>query len=234
MRYLDQNSYPYKYYEKDSLATLIAELLDAQNVIGIFQGRMEYGPRALGNRSIIGDPRSPKMQKIMNLKIKYRESFRPFAPSVLEEKSQALFKFPEGKTSPYMLFVAEIRDEIKKYLTEEEKSLWGIEKLEINRSEIPAVTHVDFSARLQTVNGNTNPFYYNIISAFEKITGYPVVINTSFNVRGEPIVCLHQDAYKCFMRTEMDYLVLENCLLKKEDQPPFCSDVDWREKIPLD
>ena len=234
MTYLDQNNYPYEYYEKDSLATLIAELLDAQKVIGIFQGRMEYGPRALGNRSIIGDPRSPKMQNIMNLKIKYRESFRPFAPSVLEEKAQTLFKFPDGKTSPYMLFVAEVKDEIRKYLAEEEKSLWGIEKLKIKRSEIPAVTHVDYSARLQTVNKNTNPFYYSIISEFEKITGYPVVINTSFNVRGEPIVCSYQDAYRCFMRTEMDYLILENCILNRKSQPPFCSDINWREQIPLD
>jgi len=183
-------------------------------VIGWFQGRMEYGPRALGSRSIIGDPRNREMQSVMNLKIKYRESFRPFAPTVIEERASEVFDI--DRSSPYMLLVAPVREERRIPMTDEQKNLFGIEKLNVVRSDVPAITHVDYSARLQTVNREENDLYYDTINAFRERTGCPVIINTSFNVRGEPIVCTPQDAYTCFMRTEMDYLIMGSYLFDKD------------------
>lgn len=209
-----------------------AEALADGKVVGWFNGRMEFGPRALGGRSIIGDPRSPDMQATMNLKIKYRESFRPFAPSCLREDVEDYFNI-EGE-SPYMLLVAGVKEERRKKMTAEEESLFGIEKLNVPRSDMPAITHVDYSARIQTVREDVNPDYYSLISEFKKRTGYGVVINTSFNVRGEPIVCSPQDAYRCFMRTEMDVLVLEDCILFKEEQLAFEDDSNWRDEYELD
>jgi len=202
------------------------------NVVGLHQGRMEFGPRALGARSIIGDPRSAQMQSLMNLKIKYRESFRPFAPSVLREHVADWFDF-DGD-SPYMLLVGDVDTRRRRKMTENEKRLWGIEKLNVPRSEIPAVTHVDYSARIQTVRREVAPLYWEIIEAFRVRTGCAVIVNTSFNVRGEPIVCTPEDSYRCFMRTEMDILALEDCLLKKAEQPAFTDDTDWRLKFALD
>ena len=193
-----------------------AKNLANEKAIGWFQGRMEFGPRALGGRSIIGDPRSDKMQKNLNLKVKYRESFRPFAPSILEEDLSNWFDI--GVRSPYMLLVAKINPEKKIEMTNSQKKLFGIEKLNIKRSEIPAVTHVDYTARLQTVNKDTNKPYYDLISKFKKETGCPIVVNTSFNVRGEPIVNTPIDAFNCFMGTELDFLVIGNCILDKKKQ----------------
>ena len=195
----------------------VADILAREHVVGWFQGRMEFGPRALGGRSIIGDPRSQAMQSVMNLKIKYRESFRPFAPSVLESRVSEWFQI--DRKSPYMLLVADVAKDKQIAMTDEQQSLFGIEKLNIPRSEIPAITHVDYSPRIQTVSKSTNPRYFKLLTAFERQTGCPVLVNTSFNVRGEPIVCTPEDAYRCFMRTEMDYLVLENYVLAKSDQP---------------
>ncbi len=189
--------------EREQLAR-VAEVLTDESVVGWFQGRMEFGPRALGGRSIIGDPRSSKMQSVMNLKIKYRESFRPFAPSVLAERVSDYFE--QSEPSPYMLIVAPIRENLRVELTEQQKDLFGVEKLKLKRSELPAITHVDYSARVQTVHEDTNPKYYKLLKEFERRTGCGVLVNTSFNVRGEPIVCTPADAYQCFMRTEMDYL----------------------------
>lgn len=203
-----------------------------ENVVGWFQGRMEFGPRALGGRSIIGDPRSTKMQSIMNLKIKYRESFRPFAPAVKADKVSDWFNI-ESK-SPYMLMVANVAADKCLSMTEEQKQLFGIEKLNIPRSEIPAVTHVDYSARIQTVHEETNPRFYQLLDAFESLTGCPVLVNTSFNVRGEPIVCTPEDAYRCFMRTEMDYLVMENVICAKSGQPEWQENADWQTEFELD
>jgi len=200
--------------------------------VGWFQGRMEFGPRALGGRSIIGDPRSPKMQSVMNLKIKYRESFRPFAPSVLEEKVSEWFDM--NTESPYMLLVAPVREDKRTDMPDEQKKLFGIDLLNVPRSQIPAITHVDYSARIQTVRKETNPRYYDLINEFDKMTGCPVIINTSFNVRGEPIVCRPEEAYLCFMRTEMDTLVLGNFVLDKVDQKPLDEDTDWRNEFELD
>jgi len=202
----------------DELIDKTARLLSNEKVIGWFQGRMEFGPRALGGRSILGDPRSDKMQKNLNLKVKYRESFRPFAPSVLREDLSEWFDL--NVDSPYMLLVANINSDKKIEMTEEQKKLFGINKLNIKRSEIPAVTHVDYSARIQTVNKNTNKRYYDLISKFKEITGCPILVNTSFNVRGEPIVNTPTDAYNCFMGTELDYLVIGNCILEKIKQNP--------------
>ena len=193
---------------------------------------MEFGPRALGARSIIGDPRSPSMQSIMNLKIKYRESFRPFAPSVLREQVAEWFDLDED--SPYMMLVADVAEDHRRQMTAEEEKLWGIDKLNVKRSDIPAVTHVDYSARIQTVRREINPVYWAIIDAFHRQTGCPLIVNTSFNVRGEPIVCTPEDSYRCFMRTEMDYLVLESCVLDKRNQPPFTESDDWRKEFTLD
>jgi carbamoyltransferase len=218
--------------DDDQLFDTVAELLDNGNVVGWFQGRMEFGPRALGGRSILGDPRSEKMQMVMNLKIKHRESFRPFAPSVLAERVADYFE--QEKASPYMLIVAPVRERLRIPLTDEEQKLIGIDKLKRKRSELPAITHVDYSARIQTVHSETNARYHRLIEAFERRTGCGLVVNTSFNVRGEPIVCSPADAYRCFMRTGMDYLVVENYLLAKRDQPQGEPDDAWESEFELD
>jgi carbamoyltransferase len=223
---------PFRTVLPAELPGVVADLLAAGKVVGLLQGRMEFGPRALGGRSILGDPRSPQMQSTMNLKIKFRESFRPFAPSVLREDVSEWFE--HDGDSPYMLLTAVVRSELRREMSEEEARLWGIEKLNVPRSTIPAVTHVDYSARLQTVRQETNPLYHAILSAFRERTGCPVVVNTSFNVRGEPIVCTPRDAYLCFMRTEMDALVLENHVLLREEQPEFADGEDWRSTFVLD
>lgn len=215
--YLERVGARYNRLADEELFSSVAELLAAENVIGWFQGRMEFGPRALGNRSIIGDPRSPKMQSVMNLKIKYRESFRPFAPSVLAERVSDYLEI--DRASPYMSLVAPVKEELHLPTSAAQQELFGIDKLQVPRSTIPAVTHVDYSARIQTVHKETNHRYYQLISHFERQAGIAVIINTSFNVRGEPIVCTPEDAYNCFMNTEMDYLVLGNLLLAKSDQP---------------
>jgi len=215
--YLDQNNLPYREMDQKQLVQTAAQLLAEQKVVGWFQGRMEFGPRALGNRSILGDARSPEMQSTINLKIKFRESFRPFAPSVLEEAASDYFEI--DRPSPYMLLVAPVKKDKRLPLSEEKQKLEGFDKLKTARSQIPAVTHVDCSARIQTVNNSTNPLYYSLIQAFRDKTGYPVIINTSFNVRGEPIVCTPADAYACFMKTDMDYLFLGPFLLDKKQQP---------------
>jgi len=207
-------------------------LLAQEKVIGLHQGRMEFGPRALGGRSIIGDARSPRMQSVMNLKIKYRESFRPFAPSVLRERVADYFAMEAD--SPYMLLVAPVRESRRTAMTEDQQALWGIDLLNVPRSDIPAVTHVDYSARIQTVHHESNPHYYQLLKAFEAKTGCGVLVNTSFNVRSEPIVCTPEDAYRCFMRTEIDTLVLGNCVLDKIDQEPLDEDTDWRTEFELD
>jgi carbamoyltransferase len=230
--YLDSIKAVYRRLDDAELMPRLAEILDDGNVVGWFQGRMEFGPRALGGRSIIGDPRNSKMQSVMNLKIKYRESFRPFAPSVLAERVSDYFEM--NCPSPYMLLVAPIQENLRISMTAEQQQLFGIDKLNIPRSEIPAITHVDYSARVQTVHKDTNPRYHNLISHFEKRTGCGVIVNTSFNVRGEPIVCTPEDAYRCFMRTEMDYLVLENYLLAKSDQTPWEKDESWKQEFELD
>jgi carbamoyltransferase len=218
--------------DRAGLPERVADLIAAENVIGWFQGRMEFGPRALGGRSIIGDARSAKMQSVMNLKIKYRESFRPFAPSVLKEKVGEYFAI--DRESPYMLLVAPVVERRQRKMTGEQERLFGIDKLNVSRSDIPAVTHVDYSARIQTVDGDANPLYHELIRAFERKTGYGVIINTSFNVRGEPIVCRPEEAYRCLMRTEMDYLVMGSYLIAKKDQPPMEEKGDWRKEFALD
>lgn len=222
----------YQKLERDDLIGRTAQLLAEENVIGWFNGRMEFGPRALGSRSIIGDPRSPAMQKKMNLKIKYRESFRPFAPSVLEHRAGDYFDL--DAESPYMLLVSPVKEEIRKPMTEEQKALFGIEKLNVPRSDVPAITHVDYSARVQTVSKERSPDYFDLIQKFDEISGCGLVVNTSFNVRGEPIVCTPKDAYVCFMRTEMDYLVVDNYLLDKREQPELIEEGDWRDEFELD
>jgi carbamoyltransferase len=204
--------------EDTALIATCSEDLAQGKALGWFQGRMEFGPRALGNRSILGDPRSPTMQKTLNLKVKYRESFRPFAPSVLRERVSDWFEM--DCDSPYMLLVADVVKSRRREMTPEEKRLFGIDKLNVPRSDIPAVTHVDYSARIQTVREETNPRYYALISAFERKTGCPVIVNTSFNVRGEPIVCTPEDAFRCFMGNELDVLAVGNCYLRKESQDP--------------
>ena len=201
-------------------------------VVGWFQGRMEFGPRALGARSILGDARSTTMQSTMNLKIKFRESFRPFAPSVLRERLPDYFMMDVD--SPYMLLVAPVVRSLRIPMTAEQEQLFGIEKLNIPRSSIPGVTHIDYSARIQTVGPDHHPVYYRLLKAFERLTGCGVIINTSFNVRGEPIVCTPEDAYRCFMRTEMDLLVLGDYVLAKKDQKPLTNDTDWRKEFALD
>jgi carbamoyltransferase len=230
--WLNSRGVPYEHLLEDDLVERVADLLAGEKVIGWFQGRTEFGPRALGNRSIIGDARSPKMQSIMNLKIKYRESFRPFAPTVLAEHVSDFFTL--DRESPYMLLVAPVCDDRRRPMTMDEERLFGIEKLNVCRSDIPAVTHVDYSARVQTVNRAVNPRYHKLISSFYDKTGNPVIINTSFNVRGEPIVCTPEHAYTCFMRTEMDHLVLGNFLLHKDEQPALEGDTDWRKEFALD
>lgn len=231
-RFLDRHKLPYSYVETDELADIVSDMLVEGKIIGWFQGRMEFGPRALGNRSIIGDARSPQMQKKMNLKIKFRESFRPFAPSILAEKVNEWFEL-DGE-SPYMLLVAGVKKEKQRQMSEEEQRLWGIDKLNIVRSEIPAVTHVDYSARIQTVNKEDNRLYHALIQKFYEKSGCPVIVNTSFNVRGEPLVESPLDAYKCFMRTEIDLLALGNFILFKEKQPKFNDDINWKQAYELD
>jgi len=231
-QYLDSAGAVYEELDDDVLMPRVADILSQENVVGWFQGRMEFGPRALGARSIIGDPRSKKMQSVMNLKIKYRESFRPFAPSVLMEEVQNYFDHDRG--SPYMLMVAPVSEQIRTPMTPDEDKLFGIDKLNVSRSELPSITHVDYSARIQTVHRCTNPRYHALISAFQAKTGCGVVVNTSFNVRGEPIVCTPEDSYRCFMRTEMDYLVIENFLLHKPDQAKVASDEGWMNEFELD
>jgi carbamoyltransferase len=230
--FLRERNIPHRKLEDDELLETVAGLLASEKVVGWFHGRMEFGPRALGARSIIGDARSSKMQSVMNLKIKYRESFRPFAPTVLEEEVSDYFEI--DRKSPYMLLVAPVRKDIRREMEVTERELFGIDKLNVVRSTIPAVTHVDYSARVQTVNRQDNPRYHDLIEKFKEKTGCPVIINTSFNVRGEPIVCSPEDAYTCFMRTQMDYLVLENFLLDKKEQPELKEDKDWRKEFELD
>ena len=214
------------------LFDLLADELNQGSIVGWFNGSMEFGPRALGGRSIIGDPRNEKMQSVMNLKIKFRESFRPFAPSVIEEEVSKQFEM--SSKSPYMLLVAPVKKELCKSMTTEERKLPGIKKINIPRSTLPAITHIDYSARIQTVSKTTNPRYHELICAFQRKTGCPTIVNTSFNVRGEPIVCTPQDAYRCFMRTEMDILVLQNQILFKRDQPRVQKDETWMQKFDLD
>lgn len=218
--------------EEETLLVKVAQLIEQGHVIGWFQGRMEFGPRALGNRTIIGDPRSSEMQSVMNLKIKYRESFRPFAPAVKADKVHEWFE--QESSSPYMLLVAQVAADKLKEPEAGEGTPGGLERLYMERSVIPAVTHVDCSARVQTVHNETNPRFYKLIDEFEQLTGCPVLVNTSFNVRGEPIVNTPEDAYRCFMRTEMDYLVMGNYLLSKLDQPSFDDDGAWRQEFELD
>jgi carbamoyltransferase len=237
-----ENEYIENYLNKKQIANTklsdeeipekIADLIAEQKVIGWFQGRMEFGPRALGNRSIIGDARSQKMQEIMNLKIKFRESFRPFAPSVIKDKASSYFEI--DRESPYMLLVAPVKEEIRREPSDEEKKLSGFDRLHIVRSSIPAVTHLDYSARLQTVDEDHNPLFHKMIKKFDEKYGCPVIINTSFNVRGEPIVCTPEDAYLCFMRTNMDYLIMGNFLIEKTDQKPLERDLDWTKEFELD
>ncbi len=230
--FLQASGAPYETLTREELPRRVAELVAAGKVVGWFEGRMEFGPRALGARSIVGDARSPKMQSIMNLKIKYRESFRPFAPSVLVERVRDYFEL--DRASPYMLLVSGVQPDLRRAMSEEEKNYFGIQKLNVVRSSIPAVTHVDYSARIQTVHRETNPLYWRMIKAFEELTGCGVVVNTSFNVRGEPIVCTPQNAYTCFMRTQMDYLVLDRFLLDKAQQPEWSENGDWRDEFELD
>ena len=218
--------------EPDQVADVVAGHLASERVVGLMQGRMEFGPRALGGRSILGDARSPKMQAVMNLKIKFRESFRPFAPAVLREHVAEWFEI-DGE-SPYMLLVADVKPERRLPVPAEAEQLWGIEKLNVPRSTVPAITHVDYSARIQTVRRETNPLYYDILAAFHRRTGCPIIVNTSFNVRGEPIICTPQDAYRCFMRTDMDVLVLENFILERTAQPKREADESWKTEFALD
>jgi carbamoyltransferase len=231
-QYLSANNIPYEELPAKEMPVRIADLINGQKTIGWFQGRMEFGPRALGARSIIGDARSSEMQEIMNLKIKFRESFRPFAPSVLKEKTLDFFEI--DKESPYMLLVAPVKENIRKAMTSKEQELFGLDKLHVVRSSIPAVTHVDYSARVQTVTRESNATYYEMLSSFSERHGCPVIINTSFNVRGEPIVCTPEDAYLCFMRTNMDYLIMGNYLLNRNDQKPLSKDINWLKKYEND
>jgi len=231
-RDLDSLGAVYTRLDDAGLAARLAEELAGEKVVGWFAGRMEFGPRSLGGRSIIGDPRSEKMQSVMNLKIKYRESFRPFAPAVLAEDVSEYFML--DRPSPYMLIVAPVREELRVPMTDEQNQLFGIDKINLRRSSIPAVTHVDYSARVQTVHKETNPRFYEVLEQFKQRTGCSVLVNTSFNVRGEPIVATPEDAYRCFMRTEMDYLVVENHIMAKEDQPARERDDSWMKEFELD
>jgi len=231
-RRLDRSGAVYVELADEALMPRLAQLLAAEKVVGWFSGRMEFGPRALGARSILGDPRSPRMQSVMNLKIKYRESFRPFAPAVKAERAADWFEI--DRASPYMLLVAAVREDRRLALTQEDQRRFGLAQLQVPRSQVPAVTHVDYSARVQTVHRETNPRFYELLDHFERLTGCPILINTSFNVRGEPIVGTPEDAYRCFMRTEMDYLVLENLLLDKRDQPAAPAEDSWQDEFALD
>ncbi len=230
-KFLDENSYPYVAMTDENRGRTIATQIADGKIVGHLQGRMEYGPRALGGRSILGDPRSDETQTVMNLKIKYRESFRPFAPTVLEDKASEYFDL--DRPSPYMLLVTNVKKERCLELPEYDgNDLLG--RLKLKRSDIPAITHLDYSARVQTVNRDVNPKYYDVIQEFENLTGCAVVVNTSFNVRGEPIVCTPEDAYKCFMRTEMDVLVLEDIILFKDKQPEWTEGKEWKNDLILD
>jgi carbamoyltransferase len=231
-RFLKEIDAPYEKLDEATLLCRVAGELASEKVVGWLSGPMEFGPRALGARSILGDPRSPKMQSVMNLKIKYRESFRPFAPSVLRERLSDYFEMDAD--TPYMLLVAPVRQHRRIEMDSTQKALWGIDLLNVPRSDIPAVTHVDYSARIQTVHEDTNPRYYGLLKEFERKTGCGVLVNTSFNVRGEPIVCSPEDAYRCFMRTEMDVLVLQNCVLYKDKQKPLSGDSNWKKEFELD
>jgi carbamoyltransferase len=222
-------------YTRPTRADLLlqtAKLLADERVVGWFDGRMEFGPRALGARSILGDPRSPRMQAQMNLKIKFREGFRPFAPSVLEERAAEYFDL--ACESPYMLLVAPVSENIRIPMTDQERQRWGIELLNVPKSSVPAITHVDYSARVQTVSRARNPNYYDLIRTFESLTGCPLVVNTSFNVRGEPIVCTPLDAYRCFMRTHIDALVLGPFLVVKDEQTSWQESEEWQLEYQLD
>ena len=230
--YLKRIGANYRKLERSDLLRETAKLLASEKIVGWFNGRMEFGPRALGARSILGDPRSTTMQAQMNLKIKFREGFRPFAPSVLREKVADYFDL--DVESPYMLIVAPVKDDRRVPQTGEQEKLWGIEKLNVPRSDVPAVTHIDYSARVQTVSRDANEDYYDLLSEFDKLTGCPVLVNTSFNVRGEPIVCSPKDAYTCFMRTHIDTLVVGSFLLQKEDQEAFIETEDWQWRYQLD
>jgi len=232
LEYLQDNGIAHTELQEEQIPEKIADLIASEKVIGWFQGRMEFGPRALGSRSIIGDARSPKMQEVMNLKIKFRESFRPFAPTVLREKVSEYFDL--DRESPYMLLVAPVRKEICREMSREEQDRFGLDKLHVVRSCVPAITHVDYSARVQTVDREVNPLFYRTIEALNERHGCPLVINTSFNVRGEPIVCSPEDAYRCFMRTNMDYLVMGPFLLDKSKQKPLAEDTDWKKEFALD
>ncbi len=229
--YLETQKYPYHKLEGNARSKTIAQLIASGKIVGYMAGRMEFGPRALGARSILGDPRREDTQTVMNLKIKYRESFRPFAPSVMEDKASEYFE--TDRPSPYMLLVADVRRE-RRHPQPSRDGMSMLQRLKTKRSDIPAVTHLDYSARLQTVNRRDKQDYYDVISEFEKLTGCAVIVNTSFNVRGEPIICSPKDAYRCFMRTEMDVLVMENCLLFKEEQPPWKESETWRDELELD
>jgi carbamoyltransferase len=222
----------YRRLDEKDLYGRVADELAAGKVVGWHQGRMEFGPRSLGGRSILGDARNTKMQSVLNLKIKYRESFRPFAPSVLRERVSDYFQM--NCDSPYMLLVAPVLEKRRLPYDPGKKGLWGIDLLNVPRSDIPSVTHIDYSARIQTVHEETNPRYYKLLKTFEEKTGYAICVNTSFNVRGEPIVCTPEDSYRCFMRTEMDILVIENYILRKEDQKPLEGDSDWKKEFELD
>jgi len=230
--FLTARNLPFETPARDELLAQVADALASESVVGWFNGRMEFGPRSLGARSILGDPRSPRMQAQMNLKIKFRESFRPFAPSVLEERASDYFAL--DVPSPYMLLVAPVREDRRRAPTDDEQQRWGIDQLNVVRSDIPAVTHVDYSARVQTVSRETSPDYYDLIHAFEARTGCAVLVNTSFNVRGEPIVCTPEDAYRCFMRTDMDLLVLGGHLLRKNAQPAAPEEDAWQSEFALD
>ena len=230
--FVKKNGYPYQTLTDEELPEKIADLIADEKVIGWFQGRMEFGPRALGSRTIIGDARSSEMQKTMNLKIKYRESFRPFAPSVRAENISEYFEI--DRESPYMLLVANVKKDKQVEMSDEQKSFFGLEKLNVVRSEIPAITHVDYSARIQSVNRKTNPRYHEMLTKFNDKYGCAVIVNTSLNVRGEPIVCTPEDAYICFMRTQMDYLVMGNYLLDKKEQKSLKGDSDWQTEFELD
>ena len=231
-KFLKDENIPYKKHSREELPEAVADLLAQENVVGWFQGRMEFGPRALGARSIIADARSEEMQSKLNLKIKFRESFRPFAPTVLQDKAKEYFDLESD--SPYMLLVAPVKENIRRKMTAEENNLFGIKKLNVKRSDIPAVTHIDYSSRVQTIKRDDFPLYYDTINEFYKKTGCAVIVNTSFNVRGEPLVCRPQEAYRCFMRTGMDYLVMGSFLLDKRDQPALDKDTDWKKEFTLD
>ncbi len=231
-RRLDALGAVYEHVGPEAMSDRVAAVLADENIVGWFNGRMEFGPRALGARSILGDPRSPRMQAQMNLKIKFRESFRPFAPSVLRERVSEYFDLDSD--SPYMLIVAPVAEDRRIPMTEEQEKLWGIDKLNVPRSDLPAITHVDYSARVQTVDRERNPAYYDLLRAFEARTGCGVLVNTSFNVRGEPIVCTPEDAYRCFMRTHIDHLVVGPFLLDKNAQPEWQEEGDWRTEFQLD